>query len=58
VRHVENRPEGVPQGAPIQKVADLKSMNKDVAVQFLDRMVLEGQIHSKNTDKSVRYFAA
>jgi energy-coupling factor transporter ATP-binding protein EcfA2 len=58
IRHLTSCPEGIPQGALIQKVADLKTMGKDAAVQFLTRMVLEGQIQSETTDQSVRYFTA
>ncbi|NJN22050.1 MAG: ATP-binding protein [Leptolyngbya sp. RL_3_1] len=58
IRHLENCPDGIPQGALIQKVSELKTMSKDAAVIFLTRMALEGQIRSETTDQSVRYFTA
>lgn len=58
MRHLENSPNGIPQGTLIQKIADLKSMGKDAAVQLLSHMVMEGMIRSETTDQSVRYFAA
>jgi hypothetical protein len=58
MRHLEHCPEGIAQGALIQKVADLKAMGKEAAVQVLSRMVLAGQVRAETTNQSIRYFIA